>query len=90
MQQVRTYISTFFQGEARDQFARDVKNMAKQGWRLHTLTDEGVGEGQRHTGRLVAVYEKEVWLWPLYEQRWAIRPQEGHSDCCLSRFARPL
>jgi hypothetical protein len=58
MQQVKTYISTFFKGEARDQFARDVKKMAKQGWRLHSLTDEGVGEGQRHTGRLVAVYEK--------------------------------
>jgi hypothetical protein len=58
MQQVKTYISKFFKGEARDQFARDVKKMAKQGWHLHTLTDEGVGEGQRHTGRLVAVYEK--------------------------------
>ena len=58
MQQVKKYTTGFFKGEARNQFWRDVKKMAKQGWHLHTVTDEGVGVGQRHTGRLKAVYEK--------------------------------
>lgn len=58
MQQVKTYATKMFKGEARDQLEKDVKKMAKQGWRLQTVTDEGVGAGQRHTGLLKAVYEK--------------------------------
>jgi hypothetical protein len=58
MQQVKTYTTKMFKGEARDQLERDVKKMAKQGWHLHTVTDEGIGAGQRHTGRLKVVYEK--------------------------------
>jgi hypothetical protein len=58
MQQVKTYTSGMFKGEARDQFAKDVKKMAKDGWRVHTITDEGVGTGQTHTGRLTVIYEK--------------------------------
>lgn len=59
MQQIKQYATGFFKGEARSQFWRDVKKMAKQGWHLHAVTDEGVGQGQRRTGRLKAVYEKE-------------------------------
>jgi hypothetical protein len=58
MQQVKTYATKMFKGEARDQLEKDVKKMAKQGWHLQTVTDEGVGVGQRHTGRLKVVYEK--------------------------------
>ncbi len=58
MQQVKTYTSGMFKGEARDQFAKDVKKMAKDGWQVHTVTDEGVGIGQAHTGRLTVIYEK--------------------------------
>lgn len=58
MQQVKIYTTKTFKGEARDQFTRDVKKMEKQGWHLQNVTDEGVGTGQRHTGRLKAVYEK--------------------------------
>ncbi len=59
MQQVKVYTSGLFKGEARSQFLRDVKKMAKKGWHLHTLTDEGVGKGQAHSGRYKAVYEKK-------------------------------
>ncbi len=45
MQQVKTYTSGLFKGEARY-------------WHLHTVTDEGVGRGQAHTGRYTVVYEK--------------------------------
>ncbi len=58
MQQVNTYTSGMFKGEARDQFAKDVKKMAKDGWHVHAVTDEGVGTGQAHTGRLTVIYEK--------------------------------
>ncbi|MGZ3646017.1 MAG: hypothetical protein ACXVCM_19450 [Ktedonobacteraceae bacterium] len=58
MQHVKTYMSGMFKGEARDQFAKDIKKMAKDGWHVHTVTDEGVGTGQAHTGRLKVVYEK--------------------------------
>ncbi len=58
MQQVKTYTSRMFKGEARDQLVKDIKRMAKEGWHVHTITDEGVGTGQAHTGRLTAVYEK--------------------------------
>jgi hypothetical protein len=58
MQQVKTYTSGMFKREARYQFFRDLKKMTKHGWHLHTLTDEGVGRGQAHTGRLKVVYEK--------------------------------
>ena len=58
MQQVKTYTSGMFKGEARYQFFRDLKKMAKYGWRIHTITDEGVGRGQAHTGRYTVVYEK--------------------------------
>jgi len=58
MQQVKTYTSGMWKGEARYQFFRDLKKMRKAGWHLHTLTDEGVGTGQNHTGRYTVVYEK--------------------------------
>lgn len=58
MQQIKTYISGIFKGEARDQLVKDIKRMAREGWHIHTITDEGVGKGQEHTGRLTAVYEK--------------------------------
>jgi hypothetical protein len=58
MQQVKTYTSGLFKGEARDQFVRSLKKMAKDGWHVHTVTDEGVGKGQAHTGLLKVVYEK--------------------------------
>ena len=58
MQQVKTYTSGLFRGEARDQLMRNLKKMAKEGWHVHTVTDEGVGRGQAHTGRLKVVYEK--------------------------------
>ena len=32
--------------------------MAKDGWHVHTVTDEGVGKGQAHTGRYKVVFEK--------------------------------
>lgn len=59
MQQVKIYTSGWFKGEARDQFFRDAKKMAKSGWHVHTVTDEGVGTGQDHTGRYKIVYEKK-------------------------------
>jgi hypothetical protein len=37
---------------------RNLKKMVKDGWHVHTLTDEGVGRGQAHTGRYKVVYEK--------------------------------
>jgi hypothetical protein len=58
MQQVKTYTSKMFKGEARDQLVKDIKKMGKDGWGMHTVTDEGVGIGQAHTGRLTVVYEK--------------------------------
>ena len=58
MQQVKTYTSCLFKGEAQYQFFRDLKKMTKHGWHLHTITDEGVGRGQAHTGRYTVVYEK--------------------------------
>jgi hypothetical protein len=58
MQQVKTYRSGMFKREARYQFFRDLKKMAKHGWHLHTVTDEGVGKGQAHTGQYTVVYEK--------------------------------
>jgi hypothetical protein len=58
MEQVKTFTSGFFKGEARDQLVKDIKKMAKAGWRMHSVNDEGVGKGQAHTGRLTVVYEK--------------------------------
>lgn len=58
MQQVKTYSSGMFKREARYQFERDLKKMSKQGWRVLTVTDEGVGTGTAHTGRLKVVFEK--------------------------------
>ena len=57
-EQVKIYTSGPFKGEARYQFLRNVEKMAKNGWRLKTVTDEGVGDRQEHTGRYKAVYEK--------------------------------
>lgn len=59
MQSTKTYTSGMFRGEARDQFEKDVKKMAKAGWSVQTVTDEGVGVGSRHSGRLTVVYEKK-------------------------------
>jgi hypothetical protein len=58
MQQVKTYTPGMFKGEARRQFWKDIKKMAKDGWRVHTVNDTGVGNDQAHTGRLTVVYEK--------------------------------
>ena len=58
MQQVKTYTSGMFKGEARYQFFRDLKKMTKQGWHLHTLTDTGVGTGSAHTGQYIVVYQR--------------------------------
>ena len=58
MQQEKTYATKFFKGEARSQFEKDLKKMTKDGWRIHTVKDTGVGVGQDHTGRLTVVYEK--------------------------------
>ena len=58
MQQVKTYTTGFFKGEARYQLLRILKKMAKDGWHVHTLTDEGVGKGEAHTGRYKVVFEK--------------------------------
>jgi len=58
MQQVKIYTSGMFKGEARYQFFRNLKKMTKDGWHVHTVTDEGVGQGQAHTGRYKVVYEK--------------------------------
>jgi len=59
MQTTKTYTSGMFRGEARDQLGKDIKKMAKAGWRVHTVTDEGVGRGSKHTGRLTVLYEKK-------------------------------
>lgn len=59
MQTTRTYVSGMFRGEARDQLGKDIKKMAKAGWRVLTVTDEGVGSGSSHTGRLTVLYEKK-------------------------------
>ena len=58
MQQVKTYTSGLFKREARYQFVRNLKKMAKDGWHVHTVTDEGVGARQDHSGRLAVVYKK--------------------------------
>ncbi|EFH86109.1 hypothetical protein [Ktedonobacter racemifer] len=59
MQQVKTYTSKFFKGEAREQFSKDLKKMAKAGWHVHTVTDKGMGTGQDHTGCLRVLYERD-------------------------------
>jgi hypothetical protein len=59
MEQIKTYVSGMFKGEARVQLGRDVKKMAKDGWQVASVTDEGVGRGGAHTGRLKVVYEKK-------------------------------
>ena len=58
MQQEKTYTTKFLKGEARSQFERDLKKMAKDGWHLKNVRDTGVGTGQDHTGRLTVTYEK--------------------------------
>jgi hypothetical protein len=58
MQESKTYTSRMFKGDARTQFEKDLKKMQKGGWRVLTVTDEGVGKGQDHTGKLKVVYEK--------------------------------
>ena len=58
MQQVKMYTPGMFKKEARRQFWKDMKKMEKDGWRVHTVNDTGVGSDQAHTGRLTVVYEK--------------------------------
>lgn len=58
MQQEKIYASGLFKGEARQQFEKDMKKMAKDGWHVLTVTDKGVGSGQEHTGRLTVKYAK--------------------------------
>lgn len=59
MQQTKTYKTALFKGEARDQFMKDAKKLAKDGWSVQSVTDEGIGSGQAHTGLLKVVYEKK-------------------------------
>lgn len=59
MQQARTYASGRFKREARYQFEKDLKKRTKHGWRVPTITDEGIGTGSAHTGRLTDVYENK-------------------------------
>jgi hypothetical protein len=49
-----------FKREAREQLDKDLKKMVKAGWHVRIVTDEGVGRGQVHTGRLTGVCEKEL------------------------------
>lgn len=58
MEQTKTYKTGTFKGEARDQFARDAKKLAKDGWKVQSVLDEGVGSGQSHTGLLKVIYVK--------------------------------
>ena len=58
MQQVKTYTSGMFKGEARYQFLKDLEKMTKSGWQVHTLTDEGAGRGLDHKGRYTVVYDR--------------------------------
>ena len=55
MQEIKIYTVGFFKGEPRYQFFRDVKKMAKRGWHVHTVTDEGVGIRQSHISRYKVV-----------------------------------
>ena len=58
MQEVKTDISGMFKGEARYQFFKDAKRMEKSGWHVQTITDEGEGRGQSHSGRYKVIYKK--------------------------------
>lgn len=58
MQQVKTYSSGLFKGDARSQFEKDLKKLTKDGWRVQNVKDEGVGTGQDHSGRLTVTYNK--------------------------------
>ncbi|HVB24568.1 MAG TPA: hypothetical protein VNG51_21710 [Ktedonobacteraceae bacterium] len=58
MQQVKTYMSGLFKGDARSQFEKDLKKLTKDGWRVQDVKDEGVGTGQDHSGRLTVTYAK--------------------------------
>ena len=58
MQQSKTFTTGIFKGEARKQLLKDIKKMASDGWQMRSVTDEGVGKGQAHSGRLTVVYEK--------------------------------
>jgi hypothetical protein len=49
-----------FKGEVQEQLDKDLTKMAKADWHVRIVTDEGVGRGQAHTGRLTVVYEKEL------------------------------
>ena len=59
MQQVKIYTSGPFKGEARHQFMKNCQKMAKHGWHVHTVTDDGAGRGESHTSRYVVIYEKK-------------------------------
>jgi hypothetical protein len=37
MQQVKTFTTGIFEGEARDQVVKDSKKMAKADWRMHSI-----------------------------------------------------
>jgi hypothetical protein len=58
MEQTKTYKTAMFKGDARNQFEKDSKKLAKDGWKVHSVTDQGVGAGQNHTGVLKVVYVK--------------------------------
>jgi hypothetical protein len=58
MQQTKVYIPGLFRGNARQQYEKDSKKLAKEGWRVHTLDTNGTGTDQAHTSSLTVVYEK--------------------------------
>nr|HET6902921.1 hypothetical protein [Ktedonobacteraceae bacterium] len=58
MQQTRVYKPAMFKGDARRQYEKDSKKLAKDGWRVHTLDTNGTGTDQIHTSILTVVYEK--------------------------------
>jgi len=59
MQQTKIYTTGFFKGEAQNQFLKNLTQMAKNGWHVHTVTDEGSGRGSNHNSRYKVVYEKK-------------------------------
>ena len=58
MQQTKVYKPAAFKGNARQQYEKDSKKLAKEGWRVHTLDTNGSGTDQAHTSSLTVVYEK--------------------------------
>ncbi len=58
MQQTKVYKPGMFKGNSRQQYEKDSKKLAKEGWRVHTLDSTGTGTDQAHSSSLTVVYEK--------------------------------